>query len=166
MKPLTVRRSSRLGSRIALTTAAAGALALGGTPIAAAAPTAPSTTANHEFTHGCSATIDGQKLRVKLTVTFTGPRSNDVKRVTVRATDNNESGVFRNSAVNLYRARIKVNGSKGTRVNRTSSSSPFSTSLDPNSRSSGRDVISVVTQATFTIDGHRTVPLTCFFIDE
>lgn len=118
-----------------------------------------------QVTRNCAQTVDGERLRLRLKINFTSAASNDVKSVVVRATDNGESGLFGNRDVNLRSIRVKVmNTARVTKVNRTSSASPFSVGLSPSG--SGKNALSISASADWYVGGHRTIPVTCFFIDE
>ncbi|MGQ0631634.1 MAG: hypothetical protein ACT4P1_11360 [Sporichthyaceae bacterium] len=109
--------------------------------------------------------MGGKSVRVNLAITFTGPQSNDVSRVKVRATDDGESGSFRNTSVNVTKIRLTVFAeNQGTTVDRTRRTAPYSVSLSPSGN--GKDVVRVSSTISFRTTAGRAGSLTCFFFDD
>lgn len=143
---------------------ALGALLVGGT-LAVALPgaAAPAESADR-YTRDCTYQIDGVPLRVQLLVQFAGERSDDVTRVSVRASDATERGTFRNPTAQITDVRIKVVGPRQkSTLDRIGTTSPFAVSLNP--ARDGRDAVSVTTDVRWNLTKKRTATVSCFYLD-
>ena len=144
------------------------AAAVAATPLAAAPAAVASGGAaagGSTWVNRCAAKVAGRTLAVKVTSHFTSEVSNDLTRVTVRATDADETGRFHNAAVQVTRLRIVVLPKSGPRIARSGTSSPQSLKLDPTSHRSGRDALGAMAKVTFTVNGTTTTRMACADID-
>lgn len=131
----------------------------------AVVPAAADEAASDTYTRACRHEIVGTVLHIRLTVQFAGPNSDDIKKISVRATDNDESGMFKNPAVELTSALVKVNGpdDQTTTLNKSYKASPFSTNVGP--RSNGKDAARVTTIVTWNLPKKRKASMTCFYVN-
>lgn len=143
---------------------ALGALLVGGT-LAVALPGAASPAESPDrYTRDCTHEVDGVPLRVQLVVQFADARSDDVARVSVRASDDGERGTFRNPTARITDVRIKVVGPRReSTLDRIGTTSPFAVSLNP--ARDGRDALSVTTTVRWDLTKKRTATVSCFYLD-
>lgn len=122
---------------------------------------ASAVTASSVDARTCTGSVNGNTIRLALTVTFTGSQSDDVSRITARATDLAESGTFRNSRVDATSLRISLyTAAQRTTVNKYSTRTPFTVYTDPSTRSSGKDALSATAYALYT-SGGKSARLSC-----
>ncbi|MBA3744781.1 hypothetical protein [Sporichthya sp.] len=107
----------------------------------------------------CKGNVDGEKVKLRATLHLRSQSDNDVTALDLRATDNNESGGFRNADVNLRKVLFRVKDEDGKLVAKSESpSSPFGVDLG----SAGEEVGRVHTEAKFR-SGDRTGVVICTF---
>ena len=125
----------------------------------------PADAASDSYTRACRYEVDGIPLYVRLTVQFAAENSNDIKKITVRASDDGENGMFRNASVQLTSGLVKVNGpdDQETTLNKSYKASPYSTNVGP--RSNGKDAARVTTIVTWNLPKKRKASMTCFYVD-
>lgn len=146
-------------------TARRSALLLVPTLAAALMAAVPAEAAGSSYTRDCRHEAGGVTLRVRLTVHFAAPNSNDIKKISIRATDARESGAFRNAAVRITSGLVKINGpdDQRTTLNKSFRSSPYSTNVGP--RSNGKDAARVTTIVTWDLPKKHKASMTCFYVD-
>lgn len=141
-------------------TAAAGALVVAAGSAVIWAPAAQALAqADNTIIRTCKGTVDGEKVKLRATLHLRSMGDNDITALDLRATDNNESGGFRNGDVNLRKVLFRVKDeSKKLVANAESKSSPFGVDLG----SAGEEVGRVHTEAKFR-SGDRTGVVICTF---
>lgn len=138
--------------------AATGAVVMAaGSSIIWAAPAAQA--AENEIIRTCKGSVDGEKVKLRATLHLRATGDNDIEAIDLRATDNNESGGFRNVDVNLRKVLFRVKDESGKLVAKSESqSSPFGVDLG----TAGEEVGRVHAEAKFR-SGDRTGVVICTF---
>lgn len=145
----------------ALTRTGVGALIVcGSLTLALAASAAPS----DFYERTCTHKVGGIPLRVNLVVQFDKANSDDITRVSVRATDKAETDEFQSAAAQLTEISIRVVGKPGTtEVNKRGKASPYAADLDPTG--TGQDAFSVTTVTTWKLPKKQTAEVTCLYLN-
>jgi len=110
--------------------------------------TAPAASAGtlHTATYNCHTSKKGHDLDVRVIVYHDG---DDVERVKVRATDNEESGYFDDNKVHLQNIRVRYADDDGNTVlERNDNDSSFTV------REDGSNIERVKVKVTWTVKGH------------
>lgn len=135
--------------------AAAGALVVAAGSAVIWAPGAGASAQHNGFdiVRTCKGTNDGNNVKLRATLHRTSS-DNDVTSVDLRATDQDETGGFRNADVDLRRLVIRVKDESKTLVRSAhSSSSPYTAVLG----TAGQEVGKIHTEARFRSGGQKTV---------
>jgi hypothetical protein len=141
---------------------AAGVAFVPAMPVAhAATDTAQASTASSVRVQNrtCSTTVHGRTVRISFQLTWESSRgsgADDLRRVAVRTTDQDASGIFRNSHVDLRELRVAVFTRHGglTLADRGDDPS-VAYRLDSDDRDSGKDVTLVKAEVWDRVNGHR-----------
>ena len=131
----------------------------------AAGPGAATEEASDRYTRDCRHELNGVPVRIQLTVQFASTGSNDIKKVSVRASDDREKGAFKNASAQFTSGLVKINGpdDQATTLNKSFKSSPYSTNVGP--RSNGKNAARVTTIVTWDMPKKRKASMSCFYVD-
>lgn len=142
--------------------AGTGALVIvGGSTLVWAA--SPAQAAEETLVRICKGTVDGEKVKLRAALHLRSDSDNDITAIDLRATDNGESGTFRNRDVNLRKLLLRVKDENGNLKARLETArSPLGIDLG----SAGNEVGRVHTEARFRAgDGRGVVICTFTFSD-
>ncbi len=143
-----------MGKRAA---AAAGALVVLAGSAVIWAPSAQA--ADPTVVRTCTGKVGGEKVKLKVVLHLRDAADNDVTAVDLRATDENETGGFRNRDVDLRKLSLRVKDEAGGVAAKTSTpSSPFAVDL----ATAGDEVGKVHAEARFRTE-KRTGVVSCNF---
>lgn len=159
MHSANIRSRGTNGHRAARVAAAAAATTMCAALVSVPAASATASASTESRT--CTGSVNGNAVNLTLTVTFTGSQSDDVSKLTARATDNAESGSLRNSRVDASSLRLTLyTAARKTTVNQYSTRSPFTVYTDPKTRNSGKDTLSAGAHALF-VSGGKSQRVSC-----
>lgn len=128
--------------------------------LAVALPASAATPEFYERT--CTHEVGGIPLKVNLVVQFDKANSDDVMRVSVRATDKAEQAEFKNAAAQLTGISIRVIGKPGTtEVDKRGKVSPYAADVDP--AGTGQDAFSVTAFTAWKLPKKQTAEVTCLY---
>lgn len=123
----------------------------------------PAQAAEQTLVRICKGTVDGEKVKLRAALHLRSDSDNDITAIDLRATDNSETGTFRNGDVNLRKLLLRVKDENGNLKARLQTAhSPLGIDLG----SAGKEVGRVHAEARFRAgDGRGVVVCTFTFSD-